>query len=95
MSSLRARVNRILTLLDTNSDITYVFIKDSNEQAYKLMHNNDTLIDDNNYTFKTRQEVEQFTKSQAIALGVKKITPIIIDVIDNSYLEGVMYACND
>lgn len=91
--SVRARLKHIVNLLDNSegTPITYIFIKDVDEQGYKLTFNHDTLIDNDNYIFNSKEDINNYLKQQAIILGVKKITPIIIDVVDNSYLEGAMY----
>lgn len=91
--TIRARLKHIIDLIDyeEGTPCTYIFIKCTSEQGYQLAHNEDTLIDDRNYIFNTKEEINNFLIEQARLKGVKKITPILINVVDNSHLEKAMY----
>lgn len=90
--SIRARLKKIIDVLDTSEGTPYVytFIKGASDLGYKLMHNNECLLDDDNYIFYTEQDIDTFIKKQEQIIH-KKIVPILIKEIDNSYLEGAMY----
>lgn len=83
MSDIKKRVKRLLNIMDTTAPtIYYIFIRETNGD-YKLMDNNDTIIDDDNLTFKTIGEINNYCNNQANKKEQKSITPVILDVITN------------
>lgn len=83
MSDIKKRVKRLLNIMDTTAPtIYYIFIRETNG-VYKLMDNNDTIIDDDNLTFKTIGEINNYCNSQANKKEHKNITPVILDVLTN------------
>lgn len=91
--SIRARLKHLIDVLDIDegTPFTYIFVKSTSEQGYKLMDNNECILDDDKYIFYTKEDINNFLKEQARLKHVSKITPILINVVDNSDLEKAMY----
>lgn len=81
--SIKTRVNRLLDLLDNKETPTaYIFISEGGKDNYKLMDNQDTIIDDDNYIFNSKEDIKAFIKEQRDKTG-QRITPVLIKVLDD------------
>ena len=82
---IKKKIEILLKLLDNEQDpTTYIFIKYDafNGNCYRLAFNNDTYIDDDNYTFKTKEDIQTFCNQQAKLKKIPKIKPIIVNITD-------------
>lgn len=91
MSNIKTRIQNLLNVLDAkDTPYTYIFTTYDNGKTFKLMDNQDTIIDDDNYIFKGKEGVEFFITKEGERIG-HKINPLFINIVDNNHLESALF----
>lgn len=102
--SIKQRLKQLEQIINNNTSNTqpiFIFTKDVGEQGYKIqdkdLHYFKDIKDSDKVRFNDMQDVKNFYIDNADILelsNINKPPTLLVDIVDNSHLERVLYDAN-